>query len=287
MCGVRPSRTYSSTRIPGGRSGACGTNASRRATLAPRRARDDLVAVERDRARRSATSPRDRAQERALAGAVRPDQRDPLARRDRRRVTPSSDGAPPSSTEQRVERERRHEKLLLVRSTIAKNGAPKNAVTTPIGSSAGETTVRASTSREHEEAAADEQRERQDDPVARPDREPDAVGDDDPDEADQPADRDRRRPCRSSRRRRSSSRTRRTLTPSVAASSSPTASTSSSRRCSRITTELTTTYGRDERDLVPARGVELPEDPAVDLLQRLGVLLLDERLDRGQERARP
>ena len=41
---------------------------------------------------------------------------------------------------------------------------------------------------------------------------------------------------------------------------------------------------RDERDVVPAGRVEAAEDPAVDLLQRLRVLLLDERLDRGQER---
>ena len=46
----------------------------------------------------------------------------------------------------RVERERGHAYRLLVRSTTAKNGAPKNAVTTPIGSSAGDITVRAITS---------------------------------------------------------------------------------------------------------------------------------------------
>ena len=45
-----------------------------------------------------------------------------------------------------LEGERAHVKLLLVRSTTAKNGAPKNAVTTPIGTSAGAISVRARTS---------------------------------------------------------------------------------------------------------------------------------------------
>src|SRR5215471_13874758 len=40
---------------------------------------------------------------------------------------------------------------------------------------------------------------------------------------------------------------------------------------------------RDEGDVVPARRVEPAEDPAVDLLDRLGVLLLDEGLHGGQE----
>ena len=40
---------------------------------------------------------------------------------------------------------------------------------------------------------------------------------------------------------------------------------------------------RDQRHAVPAGDVEPPEDPAVDLLEGLGVLLLDEGLDRGEE----
>ena len=42
-------------------------------------------------------------------------------------------------------------------------------------------------------------------------------------------------------------------------------------------------YGATSADVVPAGGVEAAEDPAVDLLQRLRVLLLDERLERGEE----
>ncbi len=64
--------------------------------LAPGQLRD-LVAVEDDRAAVS-DEPRDRAQERALAGAVRADQRDPLARRDLG-VDPSRTSVRPSSTE--------------------------------------------------------------------------------------------------------------------------------------------------------------------------------------------
>ena len=61
--------------------------------------------------------------------------------------TPSTTFRPPSSTDDAVERERDHDAILReVRSTTAKNGAPKNAVTTPIGSSAGESAVRAITS---------------------------------------------------------------------------------------------------------------------------------------------
>ena len=41
----------------------------------------------------------------------------------------------------------------------------------------------------------------------------------------------------------------------------------------------------DEDDVRPAGARDVPEDPRVDLLQRLGVLLLHERLPRGEERA--
>ena len=109
------------------------------------------------------------------------------------------------------------------------------------------------TSAKHEEAAADEQRERQHDPVARAEREPDRVRDDDPDEADQPADRDGGR--RADRREDDDREPRRggRSTPRVAASSSPTLSTSSTRRWSRITTDADDDVRRDERDVVPAR----------------------------------
>ena len=55
----------------------------------------------------------------------------------------------------------------LVRSTTAKNGAPKNAVTTPIGSSAGEIDGPREHVGEDEEARAGQQRERQQHAVAR------------------------------------------------------------------------------------------------------------------------
>ena len=81
-------------------------------------------------------------------------------------------------------------KRRLVLSTIAKNGAPQKAVTTPIGSSGGETTVRATTSARTRKPPPKSSGERHDQPVARAEREPDRVGDDDPDERDQTADRD-------------------------------------------------------------------------------------------------
>ena len=71
------------------------------------------------------------------------------------------------------------------------------------------------------------------------------------------------------------------------ASSSPSVSTSSTRRCSRITTALTTAYGQEQDDVVPAGGADAAEDPRVDGLERVRVLLLDERLHRGEERGRP
>ena len=40
----------------------------------------------------------------------------------------------------------------------------------------------------------------------------------------------------------------------------------------------------DQDDVRPARARDVAEDPRVDLLQRLGVLLLDERLPRSEER---
>ena len=110
----------------------------------PARERRDLVAVERDRAV-VAQEPGARAEERALPGAVRADQRDPLAGRDLRADAVEHPGRPELDRE-RVEDDRGHRNVLLERSTTAKNGAPKKAVTTPIGSSAGETIVRAITS---------------------------------------------------------------------------------------------------------------------------------------------
>ena len=96
-----------------------------------------------------ADQPGDRAQQAGLAGAVRPDQRHPIAALDRERHA-VHDVAPAEPDGDVAERERclRHYDAIRfeVRSTIAKNGAPKNAVTTPIGSSPGDSAVRAITS---------------------------------------------------------------------------------------------------------------------------------------------
>src|SRR5581483_1283351 len=88
----------------------------------------------------------DRAEQRRLARAVRADQRHPLPVLDRERDV--RDDRPPAELDRdAVDGQRAHVAILrAVRSTTAKNGAPKNAVTTPIGSSAGESAVRAITS---------------------------------------------------------------------------------------------------------------------------------------------
>src|SRR5262249_8202577 len=111
--------------------------------LAPTERRDRLpvdedVALERH-------EPCDRPQQRALAGAVRSDQAHPFVVRELE-VDVRDDALPAERDRHRAERDRAHVKLRLVRRMIAKNGAPKNAVTTPIGSSAGDMTLRAITS---------------------------------------------------------------------------------------------------------------------------------------------
>src|SRR5262249_49098135 len=85
-----------------------------------------------------ANEPGDRAEERRLPCSVRAEQGDPLAGLDRERRL-ADDVASAELDADAVEGERRQVAIpRAVRSTIAKNGAPKNAVTTPIGSSAGE-----------------------------------------------------------------------------------------------------------------------------------------------------
>src|SRR6185312_6115271 len=86
---------------------------------------------------------RERPQRRGLPRAVGPDQRGPTSTvRTQREPAHGRDGPEPhpevAGLDHRAARE--------VRRTIAKNGAPRNAVMTPIGSSAGERTVRATTS---------------------------------------------------------------------------------------------------------------------------------------------
>ena len=147
--GVRPRSTYSATVI------ACGHD---------RRLRD-----ERDELRRLAASelaqrppgephlavgaqdPGERAQHRRLAGAVRPEQRQPLAPFDRERDTVDDPGA--RGLDRDVGGADHGPTVRVVRSTSAKNGAPTKAVTTPIGSSAGASAVRATTSASTRNAA--------------------------------------------------------------------------------------------------------------------------------------
>ena len=81
------------------------------------------------------------AQERRLAGAVGADQSEPSARRDRR-AERLHDLALAVAHGDGRELERAHRATCRVRSRRMKNGAPKNAVTTPIGSSAGAVSVR-------------------------------------------------------------------------------------------------------------------------------------------------
>ena len=103
----------------------------------------DRTPAERDLARER-DEPRDRAQERRLPGAVRTDEPEPLPVRD--------DGSDPVDDGLAAELDGDAAQLdhaappRVVRSTSAKNGAPKNAVTTPSGISAGASAVRATTS---------------------------------------------------------------------------------------------------------------------------------------------
>ena len=100
--------------------------------------------------------PGERAQQRASSrrrsGRSAPPTRRARPRARRRRTTSRARRA----SRRDVARARSRAASSRVRRTIAKNGAPKKAVTTPIGSSAGEMIVRASDVGEHEEAGADE-----------------------------------------------------------------------------------------------------------------------------------
>src|SRR5204862_526947 len=95
----------------------------------------------------------DRAQGRALARAGRADQPHPLALLDHG-SDPAERRMAVEGDRERLERDRVHGSTSrLVWRTTAKKGAPKKAVTTPIGSSAGDKAVRASTSASTRKAA--------------------------------------------------------------------------------------------------------------------------------------
>ena len=205
--------------------------------------------------RRSSPSPAhepgEQAQQRRLAGAVGPDDGDPLARRrraGRRRRARAGRRARPGRRRGSITRCRR------VRSTRTKNGAPKNAVTTPMGISAGEATVRARRSASTRNAPPNSSDSGRMIAVAAAGEQPHGVRDDDADEGDEARHRHRgggaeraprrrrsagvRRACEAERRRprRRRRRARR-----------------ASRRCSSSTTADTATYGSTRRDLAPAR----------------------------------
>ena len=104
-----------------------------------------VAAVERDGAREGHQA-RDRPQQRRLPRPVRADERDPLALRNVE-IDVAHDRPPAELHGHPPEADRRHAAVVLVeRRTSAKKGAPRNAVTTPSGISAGESAVRAITS---------------------------------------------------------------------------------------------------------------------------------------------
>ena len=138
--------------MPDGTVGVCGTSATRcarsRRVSVPIRAR---VEFDKTRCRRQAG---DRSQQRALPGAVRPDDAQPLARLDLESTRRSIAHAPTDAdAEADAPHRRAHGEVRDERKTMRKNGAPKNAVTTPIGSSAGEITIRARRSANARKAA--------------------------------------------------------------------------------------------------------------------------------------
>ncbi len=83
----------------------------------------------------------------------------------------------------------------------------------------------------------------------------------------------------------STSRTRAGSTPRLAASTSPTAITSRVRRYIRIDAARHDDVRQRDPDVRPAVGAEPAEHPGVDREQRVVVPLLDEVLDRVEERA--
>ena len=107
--------------------------------------------------------------------------------------------------------------------------------------------------------------------------------DDDPDEADQPAHGDGRR--RAERRRDDE---REPHAPHVDAEARRLVVAEAEHVDDAAEREDHDDRDRDVRedqdDVRPARARDVPEDPRVDLLQRLRVLLLDERLPGGEER---
>ena len=156
-CGVRPRSTYSATVIQGGVDGSCGTTATSRASSARAQLGDSGA--------RRARSRRENGTSRAIArsSVVLPAPFGPMSAshspsRDRR-VDRVDDGAAAELDRDAAQLDRAHPTPpRVVRRTSAKNGAPKNAVTTPSGISAGRERRARDDVREHEEPRADDRR---------------------------------------------------------------------------------------------------------------------------------
>ena len=154
---------------------------------------------------------------------------------------------------------------------------------TPIGSCPGAITVRATRSMSTRKPAPNAERERQHDAVARPGQESDGVRHDDPDEGDQAADGDRS--GRAQRRRcdyeqphpRDRHPQARGL---VVADGEDVEQAPVPQEDGRAEGDVR----EQDEDVGPARGLELAQDPAVNLLHRLSAALLDVGLHRRQER---
>ena len=214
--------------MPSGIVGACTTKATRRARS--RRLQRAPPGARRGRsvAARRRTRPASEPQQRRLAGAVRADDRHPLAVGDRE-VDAAQDSAgrrastrAPAELDHRLRRpqdedeERRAEE----RRDDADGDLGRR------GHGAGDQVG------EHEERPAEEERQREDHPVAGADEQPHGVGHDDADEGDEARDRHRGRGAAATPRRRRPAGCGGRARPSDVASSSPTASTSSERRWS-------------------------------------------------------
>ena len=155
MCGVRPRSTYCPTVMSGGSSGCCGHVGDEPGqTLGRQRRHRHPVDPDRPVVGDEAGHGSEQG---GLPGAVGPDDPHPLPRPDllgqvrqrRDRVVAHRDARRTRSRRDlHVLRPTRRE-----RRTNKKNGAPTNAVTTPIGISLGASTVRAATSATMRKAA--------------------------------------------------------------------------------------------------------------------------------------
>src|SRR3990172_198169 len=200
------------------------------------RHRRDRLTVEPDLARET-DDPGHRLEEAAFAGPIRAHQGQPFTFADRERDT--GDGLVPVESDSQI-RDRDHNDLRLVRSTATKNGAPHRAVITPIGSSAGASTVRAARSAAIRNAAPSKAASGNTARYEEPTTNRIACGTITPTKLMRPLT-DTAAAVPRVAAHTTQKRTEATWMPSPAASSSPTARASSSRRWRRITTRLTTT----------------------------------------------